>query len=96
MGSISKEKPKLISLKDLMPLRPWNSPPLPLSELRGRQYMKLKKPIFKDGVEVYWLPKILANEDEVPETVIPFQGVFKFIDRHVLTVVKRWIGKIVE
>lgn len=93
VSNCKHDEPKLIQLKDLIPLRPWMSPPLKFSELRGVQYMKLKKPIIKDGVKVYWQPKILANEDEVQEDVIPHQGVFEFIDTHVVNVLKRWIDK---
>jgi len=96
MVSISKhDQPKLIQLKDLMQLRPWMPPPLQFSELRGVQYMKLKKQIIKDGVEIYWQAKIIANEDEVHEDVIPCYGVFEFIDRHVVNVIKRWVDKFV-
>jgi hypothetical protein len=95
MGSLSKKQPKLIQLKDLMPLRPWKTPSLPLSELKGVQYVKLKKPIVKDGVTIYWLPKSLVMEVEDPEIVIPYQGIFEFIDRHVVKAVKRWIDKLV-
>jgi hypothetical protein len=59
------------------------------------QYVKLKKPIVKDGVTIYWLPKSLVTEVEDPEIVIPYQGIFEFIDRHVVKAVKRWIDKLV-
>jgi hypothetical protein len=95
MSSLCKQQPKLIQLKDLRPLRPWKTPPLALKELRGMQYVKLKKPVFKDGVQVYWLPKYLSNEVEEPEAEIPYQGVFEFIDRHFVSVIKRWIDKFV-
>lgn len=90
-----KEQPKLTQLKDLIPLSPWKTPPLPLSELKGAQYMKIKEPIFKNGVKVYWQPKYLDKEDEDPELIIPYQGLFEFIDTHFVNVIKRWISKFV-
>ncbi|KAJ1424190.1 tyrosine kinase family protein [Sesbania bispinosa] len=94
MDSLRIQQPKLIQLKDLMPLYPWKTSPLPLSKLRGGQYMKLKEPIFKDGVKVYWQHKYLEEEAEDLEFEIPYEGVFKFIDRHVVNVIKKWIHKL--
>lgn len=95
MASLNKEQqPKLIELKDLKPLCPWKTPSPPLSELRGLQYMKLKKPILKDGVKVYWENKYLAEEDEELQVVISYQGVFEFIDKHGVKVIKRFIDKV--
>ncbi|KAJ1425111.1 hypothetical protein SESBI_11226 [Sesbania bispinosa] len=88
MASLRTQQPKLIQLKDLMPLYPWKTSPLPLSKLRGGQYMKLKEPIFKDGVKVYWQHKVLEKEAEDLEFEVPYEGVFKFIDRHVVNVIK--------
>jgi len=95
MTSHSKEQPKLIRLKDLMPSYPRKTPQLPISELRGWQYMKLKEPIVKDGVKIYWQTKILAKEVEDPKVVAPNQGIFKLFNIYVVNVVKRLIGKIV-
>lgn len=96
MASVRRQQPKLVELKDMMPLCPWKTPPPPLSKLRGGQYVKLKEPIFKDGVKVYWQPKSSAMEaEDDPEVEIPYQGVFEFIDRHVVNVVKRWVEKLV-
>ncbi|RHN77949.1 hypothetical protein MtrunA17_Chr1g0160241 [Medicago truncatula] len=95
MASQSKEQSKLIRLKDLMPSYPRKTPQLPISELRGWQYMKLKEPIVKDGVKVYWETKRLANEVEDPKVVTPNQGVVKLFNIYVVNVIKRLIDMIV-
>ncbi|KAJ1425110.1 tyrosine kinase family protein [Sesbania bispinosa] len=94
MASPRTQQPKLIQLKDLMPLNPWKTSPLPLNKLRGGKCMKLKEPIFKDGVKVYWQHKFLEKEVEDLEFEVPYEGVFKFINKHVVNVIKKWINKL--
>jgi len=67
-----------------MPSYPQKTPQLRISELRGWQYTKLKEPVVKDGVKVYWQTKRLANEVEDPKVVTPNQGVFNFLNIYVV------------
>ncbi|KAE9592658.1 hypothetical protein Lal_00029196 [Lupinus albus] len=91
MGSTSTKKPELVELRKLIPLRPWQTPPPPLTKLRGQQYMKLKKPIIKNGVKIYWHPKI--SEEEFEEQIeIPYAGIFEFFDK-LVGGIKRWSDK---
>ncbi|KAK7283761.1 hypothetical protein RIF29_13507 [Crotalaria pallida] len=94
MTSLPTQQHELIELKNLMPLSPWNSQPQPLRKLKERQYVKLKKPILRDGVIVYWQPKIVEKEAEDLEFEYPYVGLFEFIDRYIVDVIKRWTDKL--
>ncbi|KAK7376672.1 hypothetical protein VNO80_02086 [Phaseolus coccineus] len=91
MGSVpTMHEPKLIELKDLRRLRPWNTPSLPLSKV-GR-YMKVKEPIYRNGVRVYWQQVIEEDEeDENPVYEIPYEGVFKFFNTRFFSLIGSFV-----
>jgi len=92
MASVQTHKPELIELKDLMKLRPWNSASLPLSKAGGR-YMKLKEPIYRNGVKVYWQPVIEEEEARNPRFRILCQALFKFFNTRIFCVIRRLLRK---
>lgn len=88
---VRTESPRLVPLKQLMPLYPWRTPSPPFAENQNGQYMKVKH-----GEKVFWASKRMPNhEDNDSDMEIPYEGVFEFIDRCVVRNVKRWIDKLV-
>ncbi|KAM1423514.1 hypothetical protein TB2_015751 [Malus domestica] len=74
--------PSLLALKELIPLKPWKTPPPPLSQSRCGYYMKVK-----DGSRVYWTSKTALHReanDDIIEVEIPYEGLFEFIDKFVV------------
>ncbi|ESW32612.1 hypothetical protein PHAVU_001G002500 [Phaseolus vulgaris] len=87
MGSArTMHEPKLIELKDLRRLLPWNTPSLPLNKV-GRRYMKVKEPIYRNGVRVYWQQVIEEDEEDQEE------GLFKFFNTLFFSLIGSVVGK---
>ncbi|QCD98753.1 hypothetical protein DEO72_LG7g30 [Vigna unguiculata] len=92
MVSVPRNEPKLIELKELMPLRPWNTPSLPLKKV-GVRYVKLKEPIYRDGVRVYW-QTVIEEEDENHKFEIPYERLFNLLNKrfpHIITFVAKFV-----
>ena len=88
------ESPSLTSLKELIPLQPWRTPPPPFRQNPYDQYVKVKEPRIENGERVYWVAKATVEDDEdVGNIRIPHEGFFDFIDRWVIKKVHQWIDK---
>ncbi|CAB4296107.1 unnamed protein product [Prunus armeniaca] len=89
--------PSFMTLKELVPLQPWKTPPPPFSQSRCGKYTKVKDPIPKDGARVvFWAPKTRqrdADDDDI-DVEIPYQGLFEFIDKFVISKVRLWIDRL--
>ncbi|CAN6682897.1 unnamed protein product [Malus baccata var. baccata] len=84
--------PSLLALKELIPLKPWKTPPPPLSQSRCGYYMKVK-----DGSRVYWTSKTALHReanDDIIDVEIPYEGLFEFIDKFVVRKVRVWIDRL--
>ena len=80
MGVPNYEAPTLTTLKDLVPLSPWKTPLPPFSTTRSLVYIKVKEPLLKDGVRVYWeAMTVLHKQDDDLDFLIPYGGLFEFI-----------------
>lgn len=92
----SESTPRLVTLEELVPLCPWKTPAPPFPGNQKGQYVKVKKPLLRDGTEVFWAPKrLLLNEDEdIEGLAVPFEGLFEFCDACIINNVKRWIDKL--
>lgn len=92
----SESTPRLVTLKDLVPLCPWKTPAPPFPGNQNGQYVKVKKPLQRGGTKVFWAPKtVLLNEDEDIESLtFPFEGLFEFFDVCVVNNIKRWIDRL--
>lgn len=79
-------------MKDLLPLQPWKtpSPSFPYQNQNG-QYVKLKKPLVRDGTRVFWQVRMMQNEDDDLDIDIPYKGVFEFIDKWVIKTIRVWV-----
>ncbi|XVF35906.1 hypothetical protein REPUB_Repub19eG0012000 [Reevesia pubescens] len=98
MSVPNHETPTLTTLKDLVPLYPWKTPTPPFSRSRSMVYSKVKEPLLKNGVRVYWraMP-VLHKEDEDEDDMDfegPYGGSFEFIDKYVFKAIKRWIDRL--
>ncbi|KAM2491118.1 hypothetical protein PS1_042821 [Malus domestica] len=63
--------PNLLALKELIPLKPWKTPPPPLSHCRYGKYMEVK-----DGSRVYRALKIALqseDNDNIMNVEIPYE-----------------------
>lgn len=88
---VPTESPRLVPLKQLMPLYPWKTAAPPFPENQHEQYMKVK-----DGDRVFWAPKRMLNHGANDSDMeIPYEGVFEFIDKCIVKNVKRWIDRLV-
>ncbi|KAG2698261.1 hypothetical protein I3843_07G142200 [Carya illinoinensis] len=94
----SAKQSRLMPLTDLMPLQPWKTPaPLFPENYQNRQYIKLKKPVVRDGNKVFWQPETLVkrdDEDEYLDVEIPYEGVFEFFDKCIIKRIRVWVDKI--
>ncbi|XWS14417.1 hypothetical protein CRYUN_Cryun35bG0007900 [Craigia yunnanensis] len=97
MGTVPNyEALTLTTLKDLVPLSPWKTPTPPFTRSRSRLvYSKIKEPLLKDGVRVYWeaMP-VLQKEDDNVDFEVPYGGLFEFIDKYVFKAIKRGIDRL--
>lgn len=57
------KRSKYISLKDLASLPPQKSATPPYPGNMKTRYVKVKKPLFKDGIRVYWQEISVRDED---------------------------------
>ena len=87
-------QPRLVTLKELVPLRPWSTPTPPFPGNQNGQYVKIKKPILKDGTMIFWAPKSLLRIEDHEDLNTPYEGFFKFVDEFLINNVKKWIDRL--
>ena len=94
---VFSEKPRLVALEELVPLCPWRTQTPPFPGNQKVQYVKVKRPLIKDGARVFWAPRalIFGNEDEdIKGLRIPFEGLFEFVCESVINYVKKWVDRL--
>ncbi|PON34904.1 hypothetical protein PanWU01x14_340440 [Parasponia andersonii] len=96
---VSTESERLVTLKELVPLHPWRTPSPPFPGNKNGQYVKIKKPILKDGrTKVFWAPKTLLRIKDYGEGIqdlkTPYEGFFEFVDNFLINNVRKWIDRL--
>ncbi|XVE56216.1 hypothetical protein DITRI_Ditri03aG0219900 [Diplodiscus trichospermus] len=93
MNLLKYETPTLITLKDLVPLSPWKTSTPPFCRSCCPIYIKIKEPLLKDGVTVYWQAMAVHREADDIDFEVPCGGLFKIIDKHVFKAIRWWVDK---
>ena len=75
------ESPCLVTLEELIPLRPWKTQTPPFPGNQKARYVKVKEPLLKDGARVFWVQQksvVFGSEDheDIEGLRIPFLGLF--------------------
>ncbi|GLU04628.1 hypothetical protein SLE2022_217660 [Rubroshorea leprosula] len=89
MVCISIERPRLESLKDLTSMPGPRSPCPQYPGFLKTRYVKVKEPVFRNGVRVYWDEVPLHKEVGDEESEVRCFGVFRFLKVQVIGTIRR-------